>query len=83
MAELLFWPALLAYGEAALAYAGDVRRPGTAGRLATWGVRLGWLLQTALLIWQATRPWGVGLLMGTAISSIGMSGLCASLISSL
>ena len=36
-----------------------------------------------LLIWQATRPWGVGLLMGTAISSIGMSGLCASLISSL
>jgi hypothetical protein len=35
-----------------------------------------------LLIWQATRPWGVGLLMGTAISSIGMSGLCASLISS-
>src|SRR4051794_19084528 len=61
MIELLFWPALLAYGEAALAYAGDVRRPGTAGRLATWGVRLGWLLQTALLIWQATRsdgfPW--------------------------
>ena len=36
-----------------------------------------------LLIWQATRPWAVGLLMGTAISSIGMSGLCASLISSL
>ena len=36
-------------------------RPGTAGRLATWGVRLGWLLQTALLIVQAARadgfPW--------------------------
>ena len=29
----------LAYGEAAVAYAGDARRPGTAGRLATWGVR--------------------------------------------
>jgi ABC-type uncharacterized transport system permease subunit len=61
VAELLFWPALLAYGEAALAYAGDARHPGTAGRLATWGVRLGWLLQTALLIWQATQadgfPW--------------------------
>jgi ABC-type uncharacterized transport system permease subunit len=61
VAELLFWPALLAYGEAALAYAGDARRPGRAGRLATWGVRLGWLLQTALLIWQATQsdgfPW--------------------------
>ena len=61
MAELLFWPALLAYGEAAVAYAGDARRPGSAGRLATWGVRLGWLLQTALLIVQAERadgfPW--------------------------
>ena len=61
MVELLFWPALLAYGEAAVAYAGDVRRPGSAGRLATWGVRIGWLLQTALLIVQAARadgfPW--------------------------
>ena len=36
-----------------------------------------------LLIWQATRPWAVGLLMGTALSSIGMSGLCASLIGSI
>jgi ABC-type uncharacterized transport system permease subunit len=61
MVEFLFWPALLAYGEAAVAYAGDARRPGQAGRLATWGVRLGWLLQTALLIVQAARaegfPW--------------------------
>ena len=31
MAELLFWPALLAYGEAAFAYAGNVRRPGELG----------------------------------------------------
>ena len=43
MAELLFWPALLAYGEAAVAYAGERAAPGLAGRLATWGVRLGWL----------------------------------------
>jgi ABC-type uncharacterized transport system permease subunit len=61
MAELLFWPALVAYGEAAFAYAGNARRPGELGRLATWGVRLGWLLQTALLVLQATRadgfPW--------------------------
>jgi hypothetical protein len=41
------------------------------------------LVPAPLLIWQATRPWAVGLLMGTAISSIGMSGLCASLINSL
>lgn len=61
MAELLFWPALLAYGEAAVAYAGNARSPGRAGRLATWGVRLGWLLQTGLLAVQAERsdgfPW--------------------------
>lgn len=61
MAELLFWPALLAYGEAAVAYAGDARRPGSLGRLATWGVRIGWLVQTALLVAQAVRadgfPW--------------------------
>ena len=62
MAELLFWPALLLYGEAAVGYFGEVRRPGRAGRAATWGVRLGWLVQTALLAVQVTRdggfPWG-------------------------
>ncbi|HEV2711594.1 MAG TPA: cytochrome c biogenesis protein CcsA [Gaiellaceae bacterium] len=61
MAELLVWPALLAYGEAAIAYAGNARNPGALGRLATWGVRLGWLAQTALLVEQAARadgfPW--------------------------
>jgi len=61
MAELLFWPALLAYSEAAVAYAGNVRRPGRAGRLGTWGVRVGWLVQTGLLGLQASRtegfPW--------------------------
>jgi ABC-type uncharacterized transport system permease subunit len=62
LAELLFWPALLLYGEAAVGYFGDIRRPGRAGRAATWGVRLGWMAQTALLAVQATRddgfPWG-------------------------
>jgi HemX protein len=61
VAELLFWPAFLAYGEAALAFAGSVRGPGRSARLATWGVRLGWLLQTALLAAQAAQaegfPW--------------------------
>jgi ABC-type transport system involved in cytochrome c biogenesis permease subunit len=61
LAELLFWPALLAYGEAAFAYFGEARRPGRAGGLATWGVRIGWLVQTALLAVQAARadgfPW--------------------------
>jgi ABC-type uncharacterized transport system permease subunit len=62
LAELLFWPAFLLYGEAAVGYLGEARRPGTAGRAATWGVRLGWLAQTALLGAQAARqdgcPWG-------------------------
>jgi ABC-type uncharacterized transport system permease subunit len=61
VAELLFWPALLAYGEAAFAYFGETRAPGWPGRLATWGVRLGWLAQSALLVAQAARangfPW--------------------------
>jgi ABC-type uncharacterized transport system permease subunit len=56
MAEALFWPALFGYGEAALAYA-SVR----TSRAATWGVRLGWLAQTALLAIQAVQadsfPW--------------------------
>ena len=56
MAEVLFWPALIGYGEAAFAYA-SVR----TSRSATWGVRLGWLAQTALLVIQAARsdgfPW--------------------------
>ena len=58
MAELLVWPALIAYGEAAVAYAGNARRPGSLGRLATWGVRLGWLAQTALLVVQAADAGG-------------------------
>jgi ABC-type uncharacterized transport system permease subunit len=59
--ELLFWPALVAYGEAAVAYAGEARRPGLFGRPAIWGVRLGWLAQTGLLVFQAAWadgfPW--------------------------
>ena len=61
MADLLVVPALLAYGEAAVAYAGELRGPGRAGRLATWGVRIGWIAQTGLLVGQALSadgfPW--------------------------
>ena len=62
MADLLLWAALIAYGVAAIAYVGDLRGPGVAGRVATWGVRLGWLAQTALLAVQLLDadgfPWG-------------------------
>ena len=62
MAELLVWPALLGYGEAAFAYAGGLRGAGRYGRLGIWGVRIGWLAQTALLTVQAATsdgfPWG-------------------------
>ncbi|HET7136955.1 MAG TPA: cytochrome c biogenesis protein CcsA [Gaiellaceae bacterium] len=56
MVEALFWPALVGYGEAAVAYASPRTSPA-----ATWGVRVGWLAQTALLAAQAAHadgfPW--------------------------
>ena len=62
LAVILFWPALAGYSEAAVAYLGDTFRPGRLVRWATWGVRLGWLAQTALLLAQAAHadgfPWG-------------------------
>jgi ABC-type uncharacterized transport system permease subunit len=62
MAELLVWPVVIAYGEAVFAYARDLHAPGLAGRLAIWGVRIGWHAQTALLVVQALSsdgfPWG-------------------------
>jgi ABC-type uncharacterized transport system permease subunit len=58
MIELLFWPALLAYGEAAVAFLGEARRPGTGSRFGIWGIRIGWLVQTALLAAQAARAGG-------------------------
>ena len=39
MGELLVWPTLIAYGEAAVAYAGFFRGRGDPARLAIWGVR--------------------------------------------
>ena len=61
MAELLVWLALIAYGGAAFAYAGELRGPGRYGNIGIWGVRIGWLAQTGLLIAQALSaegfPW--------------------------
>ena len=61
LALVLIWPALIGYGEAAFAYIGETLRPGRLGRYAIWGVRLGWLAQTALLVAQAADadgfPW--------------------------
>ena len=61
MVEMLFWPAVLGYGEAAVALVGEARHPGRSGRLAIWGVRVGWLAQTGLLAAQAADangfPW--------------------------
>ena len=62
MGELLVWPTLIAYGEAAVAYAGFFGGRGDPTRLAIWGVRIGWLAQTGLLLVQALDsdgfPWG-------------------------
>ena len=58
LALVLFWPAVVGYGEAALAYAGALARPGRLSWLAIWGVRIGWLAQTGLLIAQAAGAEG-------------------------
>ena len=62
MAEFLVVPALLAYGEAAFAYAGELRGPGARRPARHLGRPLGWLAQTALLVGQAISaegfPWG-------------------------
>ncbi len=62
LAVILVWPALAGYLEAAVAYVGDGMRPGRLSRFAIWGVRIGWLAQTALLVAQAAQaegfPWG-------------------------
>ena len=62
MAELFVWPAVIAYSEAVIAYGGSFRGHGISGRAAIWGVRIGWLAQTALLVVQALDtdgfPWG-------------------------
>ena len=58
LAELLVWPALLGYGEAAVALVGETRRPGWPGRLAIWGVRVGWLAQSGLLAAQLAGSTG-------------------------
>ena len=58
VALVLVWPALIGYAEAAIAYVGETIRPGRLGRFAIWGVRLGWLAQTALLVAQAVHSGG-------------------------
>jgi hypothetical protein len=40
------------------------------------------IVPAPLLIWPVTRPWAVGLLIGTAISSIGLSSLCSAMLTS-
>lgn len=41
------------------------------------------IVPAPLLFWPASRPWGVGLLIGTAISSIGLSSLCSAVLNSV
>jgi ABC-type uncharacterized transport system permease subunit len=61
LADVFLWIALAAYTASAVAYSVSYRSPGVAARVATWGVRVGWLAQTGLLAVQAARsasfPW--------------------------
>jgi ABC-type uncharacterized transport system permease subunit len=70
VADFLVWPALLAYSEAAVAYVGVLRRPASAARLAIWGVRIGWLAHTALLVAQALRADGFAWSSPTGLLSL-------------
>ena len=62
MVELLVWPTVVAYGEAALVYAGELRGSRRHETLGIWGVRVGWVAQTARRLAQAVSadgfPWG-------------------------
>jgi ABC-type uncharacterized transport system permease subunit len=69
VADVLVWPALIAYSEAAVAYAGVLRRP-LAARFAIWGVRLGWIAHTALLVAQADRADGFAWSSGTGLLNL-------------
>lgn len=53
MAEGLFWAALSCYTLAAVAFAAVFHASPRAARVGRWGARLGWLLQTALIAFQA------------------------------
>ena len=63
MAELLVWPIVIAYGEAALVYAGEVRGHRRYDSLGIWGVRVGWLASSTIfndprssrLPWERSR----------------------------
>ena len=61
MAELLFWPRCSPTARRRSPTPATRGARARLGRLATWGVRLGWLAQTALLVAQAARadgfPW--------------------------
>ena len=58
MAEALSWIALACYAGAAASYAVVFRASPRAGRLGTWGVRAGWLVQSALIGLQAADAGG-------------------------
>lgn len=49
MADALLWTTLACYAAAAVAYAIGFRRPVPFGAAGTWAVRVGWIVQSALL----------------------------------
>ncbi|MSO58423.1 MAG: hypothetical protein EXQ77_05210 [Thermoleophilia bacterium] len=58
MTETLVGLVVAAYVVAALGFAGELRGPGTAGRVATWAVRFGWLGHLALVGAQGVSAHG-------------------------
>lgn len=65
---------------AAILFAGVTNASGSDNAFLFWAAVAPLLVPAPLLIWRATRPWAVGLLIGTAVCSIGLSSLCSSVI---
>lgn len=47
------------------------------------GLALPWVIGFGLLFKKATRPWGVGILIGVAVTEIVCGGLCVAIIQGL
>jgi hypothetical protein len=63
------------YGATSLDEGGDA-----FGWLLALGILLPFLLPVPLLFRKGSRPWGVGILIGVAITVIVLGGLCAGFI---
>ena len=63
-----------------IAYADGGSSDGSFFALLVVGLLAPLLIPVPLLFWRSTRPWGVGMLIGAALTLIVLGGLCAGFI---